>query len=158
MTFSSAQKHEICEDVFSAQLYIGSDVEVGSLREETKKIVISDSSENIQHGIQPEYPILLQRTMESPWSDATPEWTLSFICMGKNFSKRAPTMKPFSWFHIHHAFHLKWLYAARRVVSMEPDFSLWNFITLSPDYIEQQQHELEEYYVNTHLKLSKTSG
>lgn len=151
-TFSAVQKHEICEDVFSAQLYESSGVKIETSKEKTKKIIIGDS--NLQPGIQFEYPIFLRKTVETPWSE--PVWSLSFQCFGKNFRKRSPTKKPFSWYDLTYAFHPKWLYVARKIVSMELDFSLWNFITLSPDYVERQQLETEKYYVNTQVRLSKT--
>lgn len=155
-SFSPAQKRGMCEDVFSAQLYINTVTETESSEKKTAKMVISDASKTVQDGVEAKYPLFWRRTGVTPWSE--PEWGISYECFGKNFQKRWPTNKlhKINSYHLYSAFYPKWLYSARQMVSMNQSFSLSNFITLSPDYVEQQQPELARRYVNTRANLSKT--
>lgn len=145
---STDQKQAICEDVLRV---LNFDENRESSEQGTKKLLISDSFlEDTQ-----EFPISVRKIAAS---NEIPElkWdvSLGFKCVGRYFKKKESGF-PISH-HIFSAFQSKCLYSASRAQTMADQIlNLSKFITLSPDHVQLEQSDLEKYYVNTRVRLSK---
>lgn len=147
LSLSAVQKNDICQDVFSAQLYVISDTEMGTagirrLVRDTSRI--TDQAEELHHNL------MVRKLTFQGISELRTD--LTFRCVG-DFTKRNPVRE--SSFQISFAYQHKWLYSdfsfdAEDFEKLTP----LNYILLSPDLVEKGQ--LEKRFVNVLHTISKS--
>ncbi|KAK7597805.1 hypothetical protein V9T40_010030 [Parthenolecanium corni] len=154
LSLSAEQKLEICEDIYSAQLYANVHSNIRTQENTNTNPLISDSYSQKQPGEKLKFELYKRYVAEDQDLESEEKPDLVMRCFGRHFSNRTPTENP--WYHVAYAFLPKWLYSGLRKKT-DKRLTLLSFITLSPDYVPLEQAELETHYVNMRQTIKTLS-
>lgn len=159
LSYSPSKKHEICLDLFYAQLYIQHNGPTRSIdgaeesnpppSEEISTTPKIDDGGTSKSGLQ--YPLSVKKI--STYSrQSTEKETILFICVGKNFKHRQPNGK--GEFILSTAFRPSWMYSNYWSDGEAKRLKITGYIGLSADHVQSYGTELEDQYVTIRRILS----
>lgn len=151
LSLSPEQKHEICEDIYSAQLYADPKTKYQADTSQNN-LSISDSFSSQESGQRMDYKLYIRYIAADRLPETEVKEDLVMRCFGTKFTWRSHPEN--MWYHVTYAFQTKWLYSGLRQQE-DKRLTFLNFITLSPDYVPIEQAELETYYMNMRRIIGK---
>jgi len=151
LALSAAKKHEICEDIYSPQLYVNFEAETVIMGETIRVHLVSDKYVPTPIDEKLQYPVWV-RTLQTDLQ-SEPREELCYKCAGRYFKKRNSELR--GWYHIGSAFHPKIFYSTERDILNDSVFSLLHFIGLSSEHVPHEPDTLEKRYVNIQRTLSE---
>lgn len=156
LSLSPVQRNLICQDIFSAQLYVHSEKKIVEVDGERISHLVSDKmNRDNEHGV-PQHLLTAVPIVTPVGSTDDIFWNLLFYCGGFDFKKRKEAIdETIRWSYFSFAFQTKWFYREIPDWRSSYKYTLMNyFVVLSPDPVKIEQTELEKRF----LKVSSIIG